>query len=639
MVANLPHSDLSQPLVLIVDDDAGNRYLLGRALRSAGFELREATTGAEGLAAIAQAPPDLVVLDVRLPDVSGFEICRRLKAGTATRHVPILQVSAERISNEDQVFGLEQGADGYLTHPIDPAVLVATARSLLRIRQTEQALTHSEVSLRAEKDRLAVTLDSIGDGVITANADGAVELMNPVAQRLTGWTQTEAGGRRLREVFKFVDEATRETLAYDGGDNRLQHGVLLARDGSECFIEGSIAPIRGQGDAVAGQVLVFRDVSERRRLEAGLVRAQKLESLGVLAGGIAHDFNNMLTAVLGNISLARLPDIEPDPLLEEAEKACLRARGLTNQLLTFAKGGAPIKRTTALDTLLTDAVGFALRGSSVQCVFDIAADLKPVEVDVGQITQVVNNLVLNAIEAMPAGGTVRVEARNSLAPPANSGLPAGAYVSFAVIDQGIGIPPNHLARIFDPYFTTKKRGSGLGLAVVYSIVEKHGGTIDVTSSANAGSRFMVYLPASTQRLAQAAAAPEWHAARGSGNILIMDDEEAILRFASKALGEMGYRVKTARDGRSALEAFEQAQAAGTPFDAVILDLTVPGGMGGRECLTSLRRLAPNVAAIAASGYSTDPIMCEPRRFGFSAVVAKPYLPQELSRIITEVLPN
>lgn len=638
MAANL-HPNLSQPSVLIVDDDAGNRYLLGRALRSAGFELREATTGSDGLSAIAQAPPDLVVLDVRLPDVSGFEICRRLKAADATRHIPVLQVSAERISNEDQVFGLEQGADGYLTHPIDPAVLVATARSLLRIRETEQALTHSEVSLRAEKDRLAVTLDSIGDGVITADANGAVELMNPVAQRLTGWTQADASGRRLQEVFKSVDETTRETLAHDRVDTGLQRGVLIARDGRECFIEGSIAPIRGQGDAVTGQVLVFRDVSERRRLEASLMRAQKLESLGVLAGGIAHDFNNMLTAVLGNISLARLPGIEPDPLLEEAEKACLRARGLTNQLLTFAKGGAPIKRTTALDTLLSDAVGFALRGSSVQCVLDIAADLKPVEADAGQLTQVVNNLVLNASEAMPAGGTVRVEARNLGGPPPKSGLPAGAYVSFAVIDQGIGIPPNHVARIFDPYFTTKKRGSGLGLAVVYSIVEKHGGIVDVTSNAGTGSRFTVYLPASTQALAETAAAPEWHAARGSGNILIMDDEEAILRFASKALAEMGYRVETARDGRSALEAFKQAQVAGAPFDAVILDLTVPGGMGGRECLTNLRGLAPTIPAIAASGYSTDPIMCEPRRFGFSAVVAKPYLPQELSRIINTVLPR
>ena len=619
--------------ILVVDDDEGMRYSLARDLKRAGYRAVEAADGAQALAQIAQHP-DLVVLDVRLPDISGIEVCRRLRARADTAHIPVLHISAEKISAEDQAHGLDQGADGYLTHPVDRAVLIAWVKALLRIRAAERALN-------IEKERLAVTLNNIADAVITLDGDDTVQLMNPVAQSLTGWLECEARGKPLDAVAVLCDldtRARRERAPKPAlvGDGRapatppVQRFLLCGRDGSERIVEETATAMRNPDMSAMGTVVVLRDVTEKQRYEEAMIKTQKLESLGVLAGGIAHDFNNLLTGILGNVSLARVAGMDTQPLLADAERACLRARALTQQLLTFAKGGAPVKKILTLPAWVRETAEFALRGSHAQCEFAFASDLPAVEADAGQLAQVIHNLVLNAAEAMPDGGKISVRLA---AEPATADR--AASVRLSIIDGGTGIHAKHLPKIFDPYFTTKQKGSGLGLAVVYSIIKKHGGDITVESELGRGTAFHVFLPRATE---VSAPTPSAALPKGRGRILLMDDEPAILKFTQRVLGELGYDTAVAADGDAALQLAHAARDAGTPFDLAILDLTVPGGMGGRECLDRLRASDPDMRAIAASGYSTDPIMCEPGRHGFAGVLAKPFLPLELANVVARVLP-
>lgn len=627
-------SELASTLtILVVDDDEGMRYSLARDLKRAGYGVVEAADGVQALVRIAQSP-DLVILDVRLPDISGIEVCRRLRANAETAHIPVLQISAEKISAEDQVHGLDQGADAYLTHPIDRAVLIATVKALLRIRAAERALG-------AEKERVAVTLNNIADAVITLDSEGAVDLMNPVAQYLTGWRECEARGKPLDVVAVLCDPETRVrrerapqptnvTEAGAASTAPAPRLLLRARDGSERIVEETATVMRNPDKSSLGTVVVLRDVTEKQRYEEAMIKTQKLESLGVLAGGIAHDFNNLLTGILGNVSLARVAGMDAQLLLTDAERACLRARALTQQLLTFAKGGAPVKKILTLPAWVRETAEFALRGSHAQCEFAFAADVPAIEADPGQLAQVIHNLVLNAAEAMPDGGKIAVRLATEAATADRV-----ASVRLSIIDSGTGIHAKHLPKIFDPYFTTKQKGSGLGLAVVYSIIKKHGGDIVVESELGRGTQFHIFLPTAT---AAPAPVPSAVMPAGKGRVLLMDDEPAILKFMQRVLSDLGYDVVATADGDSALQLANSARDAGAPFDLAILDLTVPGGMGGRECLAQLRARDPDVRAIAASGYSTDPIMCEPARHGFAGVLAKPFFPLELANVVAQAMP-
>jgi PAS domain S-box-containing protein len=384
-----------------------------------------------------------------------------------------------------------------------------------------------------------------------------------------------------------------------------------------------------------------REIAERERMEAELSRVQKLESLGILAGGIAHDFNNLLGAIMGNISLAML-DVDPDnsayKQLAKAEQASFRAQDLTRQLLTFSRGGAPVKRIIMLPGLITEAAGLSLRGSRVLHELSIAADLWPVEADEGQMMQVFNNLLINADQAMPAGGIIRIAAGNvTLGPGEVPSLAAGRYVTITVSDEGTGIPREHLDKIFDPYFTTKQKGSGLGLAATHSIIRKHDGHITVESELGRGTAFHIYLPAS-----QGAVAPpprQEKFVRGSGAVLIMDDDEDMRKTTGDMLMRMGYTVDHADEGSAAIAKYRQAREAGRPFAAVIMDLTVPGGMGGKEAIGKLLAIDPAVRAIVSSGYSEDPVMADFRAHGFRGAAIKPYRIRELSEVVAAVIGN
>jgi len=483
-----------------------------------------------------------------------------------------------------------------------------------------------------------VTLRSIGDGVISVDTGGRVMMLNRAAEQLCGWSQEEAEGRPLGEVFHIINEKTRAPLASPVDEvlrtgrtmELANHTVLIGRDGTERVIADSAAPIRDSAGAIHGVVHVFRDMTQKKELEEELFRARKLESLGVLAGGIAHDFNNLLTGVMGNISLARAmvaADSEAYPLLERAQRASERARDLTQQLLTFSRGGAPVKKVTSLAQLLVDSATFAFRGSNVRCSFAIAEDLWPVEVDPGQMSQVINNLAINADQAMPDGGDIVIRAANIQG--------GGRRVRIEVEDTGVGIPGKYLSRIFDPYFTTKDHGSGLGLATVYSIVRNHDGEVMVSSRPGEGTCFTIELPAAE---APPAAEPSMGGVlRGSGRVLVMDDDELIRDMAQVALRLLGYEAVTCGEGETALSLYREAMAGGEPFAAVIMDLTIPGGMGGKDAVARLLEYDPAARVIVSSGYSNDPVMANHGDYGFRGAVSKPYSIEQLGRALREVI--
>jgi nitrogen-specific signal transduction histidine kinase len=388
------------------------------------------------------------------------------------------------------------------------------------------------------------------------------------------------------------------------------------------------------------------DISDRKRMEEERLRVAKLESVGVLAGGIAHDFNNILTSIMGNIGIARIEAASGNEIqnsLEQAEKASQRARALTQQLLTFSKGGAPVRKLASLAELLTDTAGFALRGSNVKCRFSIPDDLWHAEIDAGQVSQVIHNLVINAQQAMHAGGTVELTAENmafDITQSIGKGLPIkeGNYIRIAVADNGSGISKEHLEKIFDPFFTTKKTGSGLGLATSFSIARNHGGHLSVESVVGDGSTFYLYLPASTQTAAPKQDKKAAIKASGKTRILVMDDEQGIREIASRMLSNIGYKdIEFAEDGAEAIKMYKTAMKAGNPFSVAILDLTIAGGMGGEETIRKLLKIDPGVKAIVSSGYADATAMAVYKEFGFSGMVAKPYTLAELRKALQDVI--
>ncbi len=482
-------------------------------------------------------------------------------------------------------------------------------------------------------------------------------MMNHVAEHLTGWGEAEAKGRGIEEVFHFINQKTGRTC--EGPvENVLRDGqlvkptlnpVLISKSGERRIVSTSGAPIRNHRKDIIGVVLTVRDVTDEVRREDERAKIEKLESLGIAAGGIAHDFNNLLTAILGNISLAKMQTDPTSPVyarLESAELASVRAQGLTRQLLTFAKGGAPVKELTDLGSLIRETARFSLRGTKSSVEFNIPDDLWSAEVDPGQISQVIQNIVINAEQAMPNGGKVFIRASNMVlsARDLKRGqmLSPGRYVSISIKDQGPGIRKEDLGRIFDPYFTTKEEGSGLGLAVCFSIIRRHNGHINVHSSHGNGAVFTIFLPAKEQ----VGLDPNEEKGDGSGSprsekgkrVLIMDDEKAVRDLAREALLFLGYRPDFASDGQEAIRKYRTALLDGEPFAAVIMDLTIVGGMGGREAIEEIIKIDPDAVVIVSSGYANDEIMENFRQFGFKAVLPKPYRLENLRAVLQEAIP-
>jgi two-component system, cell cycle sensor histidine kinase and response regulator CckA len=508
------------------------------------------------------------------------------------------------------------------------------------------ALRRALGQLAREKERAQVTLRSIADGVITTDAKGNVEFMNRHAEAMTGWSQEEAAGKPVREVFRVLDGRTEQELSDPLAERQAEsrageQNVLVARDGTRRLIDDSVAAIRGGAKGIAGAILVFRDVTVKVRKEEELVKWQKLESLGTLAGGIAHDFNNFLAAILGNISLAKQildPGSKAVARLEAAERASDRASELAGKLLAFSKGGKPVRERISLESVVRDSALLSVRGTPVRCELGIAEDLWATDADAGQISQAISNLVINAVQAMPGGGTVRIRGANVIIGQGEMAyVKPGPYVKIEVSDTGVGIPGRDLKRIFDPYFTTRENGKGLGLTTSYHIMKNHGGNLFVASEPGTGTTVSLYFPASTERMPRAAEEEKGNVRDGKWRVLVMDDEDLVRDMTIGMLEHLGYEARGARDGDEAIGFYKDAATEGKPFDLVIMDLTVPGKMGGKEACARLLGMYPDARVIVCSGYSSDPVMSDHTACGFLGILGKPFHMEGLKRVVEQVL--
>lgn len=528
---------------------------------------------------------------------------------------------------------------------------------LATLRDVTLRSRHAERNLKREKERLSVTLDSISDAVITIDDKGAVDRINQEASRIIGIQNDEAIGKPLSEILHLQDPKTGKLISDPGErllnqtkqQTLLEFGISPTRDSKDhIFVNADMRCILDDEDGHYGCVVVLRDITQHKLAEEEFLKSEKLQSISLLAGGIAHDFNNILSAILGNISVVRAnisDENEHANRLLAAEKAALQATSLTQQLLTFSKGGAPVLESATINQILEDCADFILRGSNVRCEIEHTPDTWAVDADQGQIAQVVNNLLINADQSMPNGGLIRIKLSNcKLEKDEVPTLKSGKYLEIQISDQGVGIAPENLTRIFDPYFTTKENGNGLGLASSYSIIKSHNGMMTVDSEVDKGSRFSIYLPkgnntskAPFENIVKESSNDEKAIKAGHGRILIMDDMEAMMMVAGEIISMLGYEVEFATNGEEAIHAYKTAKETGKAFDAVVFDLTVPGGMGGEEAAEILIEYDPGLLAIASSGYSNTNVMSDFSDSPFTAVVPKPYRIKEMSDALNEVL--
>ncbi len=758
-------------IILIVDDQPINLKILLFFLQEQDFEVRILQSGVQALALLQETLPDIILLDVMMPELDGFETCRRIKADERLVDIPVIFMTALD-TVEDKVTGFKVGGIDYITKPFQQTEVlirinthINLRKKALKLKETQEELLlqknklealinsipdpiyikdmnnkyiscnrafeemtgkpeqeivgredsvvfSSEVaaSFRAkdqemlsfgevkrteelivapngenlffdiwktpyigpdgkslgfigicrdinelkkaqqeaeeERERLSVTLQSIGDGVITTDVQGKTVFINRAAEQLTGWDNTDAVGKPSDEIFRIFDEKTGEKAQNPvarilRAGKRLalsRDAVLQPKDGTKISIADSGAPIRDRESHVIGVVIIFRDIMQEKKMEQERGKIRKLESVGVLAGGIAHDFNNLLSAILGNIELASsgiTEDSRISSLLADAQRATERATKLTYQLLTFSKGGEPIKEKTSLPDLVSESANFVLHGSQVSCEFSFADDLWMIYADSGQLSQVIQNIILNAKDAMPNGGRIRVECSNvkDLASGLLLHRHKGNFVQITFQDTGAGIPHDIIDSIFDPYFTTKKEGNGLGLAICHSIIKKHGGHVTVHSDPQQGTIFSIYLPALPAPESKAAEQQGQEKTVSSTKIMVMDDDLMLRNLARSQLAALGHDAVLVKDGAEAISTYQEMQEGDSPIDLVILDLTIPGGMGGKETAQKLLQLDPEAKLIVASGYSNDPVMAGYSEYGFRAAVSKPFTLKELRKAI------
>jgi PAS domain S-box-containing protein len=618
-----------QGTVLYVDDDESNRRALALVFRDAGFLVKEAGTGGEALR-LAAEKPDLVVLDVQLPDVNGFEVCRRIRADPATTAIPVMHLSAVHVSPEDRRHALEEGADVYLTKPVEPGEVVAQARALLRTHRAEEMA-------RASARQWQATFAALNDGVCLLDRNGRVLRCNPALGKVLGRPPETIVGKSCHELTPGSEGAPAFRRMLQTRRREVEEMALGDR-----WLQAVADPMLEPDGGLSGAVYVLSDVTERKRLEARLRQTQKMEALGQLAGGVAHDFNNLLTAVTGNVSLLLSGKAEQDPdreLLQAVEQAAWRAADLARQLLGFARKSEPRLRPLDLRLCLEEVARLLRRTFDPRIVVEVAAadGLWPAQADPGQINQVLMNLCLNSRDAMPEGGRLELSAENVVLTESQARQSAearpGEFVRLRVLDSGRGIPPEVMPHLFEPFFTTKGKGegTGLGLATVYGIVQQHQGWVECESAVGRGACFDVHLPRSAEGGGPAAAPAPPAAPTGTETLLLADDDRVLRTLGSAVLQRHGYKVLVAADGQEAVEIYEKE---GPRIDLVILDLSMPR-LSGRDAHRRLRQLNPQVRVLLCSGHPAE--AAEAAREGALGYVSKPYRGQDLAAAVRKAL--
>jgi PAS domain S-box-containing protein len=621
--------------ILLVEDQDDSRQTLSRLIAMRGHKVTQVATAEEAERALTTEMFPFLILDWVLPGKSGVDLCRELRARHDGDEMFILLVTA-KADHADLEMALEAGANDYLTKPIDLALLnVRLAVAERQIRDLTER-NQARVALQQSARTLTDILENTTDGFFALDYAWRFTYVNPQAEKLFGRARKELLGGELWQKFPELrntpfEENYRQVMA----NQSPAEFEACEPNGTTRWFEVHAYPSGG------GVSAFFRDVTERKRAEDDRLTKGKIESLGTLAGGIAHDLNNILTVISGNIGLAQLeaPPEEKNLLacLAKASQAAQEAAHMSSQLLTFSKGGTPVKKVVRMSELLAKSAHFSLHGSSLRAEMDIPPDLWTTEVDPAQIEQVINALMINAREAMPSGGTVDISARNvELENKPGALLPGGRYIKVAIADHGRGVPPDIATKIFDPYFTTKPVSSGLGLSISFSIIKKHGGMLHLEQSSPSGAVFSFYLPAAR---GEPAVIKSTSMRNGPGmlsplqRILVMDDEEGIRELTSQLLNTLGYEVTAVTNGVEAINTYERAMRRGENFQAVILDATIRGGMGGLATIARLRNIDPSVVAIICSGYSDEAALSEFLQYGFRGALPKPFTRRDLADVL------
>ncbi len=624
--------------ILLVEDHADSRLALQRLIERRGHEVIAVGSAEEAEGALAGQRFDFLILDWMLPGKSGLELCREVRLGERGDEMFILLVTA-RGDTEDMQRALEAGANDYLAKPLDLGLLnVRLSVAERQIRDLAER-NQARAALQESAQTLENILENTTDGFFAVDRDWNFTHLNPEAEILLRRKRAELYGAELWQTFPDLLGSVFESNYRKVMTERVAVEFEATDSEGKTWFEVRAYPSNG------GVSVFFHDISERKRAEDERLTTSKLESLGTLAGGIAHDLNNILTVISGNIGLAQLEVPSKGgslySFLSKAGQAAQHAAHLSSQLLTFSKGGAPVKKVVPVSQLLEQSAEFSLYGSNIRADFDLGANLWKAEVDAGQIKQMVNALMVNAREAMPDGGTVRVRARNVEIDGAGElPLPAGRFVKVTIADHGAGVPDEEVTKIFDPYFTTKPTASGLGLAISYSIVKRHGGLLHLETTSPDGSTFAFYLPAVEGPANEVEQDGDDRVRKSElPRVLVMDDELAIRELTSQLLGTLGYQVTAVADGLEAIKSYERGLRLGKTFQAVILDATVRGGLGGIATIEWLRGLDPKVNAIICSGYSDEAALSEFLSYGFRGALPKPFTRDELADALQRTLPR
>jgi len=647
--------DILNARILIVDDSQHNITLLETMLSDAGYtSFVSIKDPRKTMSLYTSFKPDLIILDINMPDMDGYQVMKMLQTMNKDGYVPVLVITAQQ-DKCTRLKSLQSGAKDFLTKPFDITETLMRIRNMLEVRllhnqiHDQNALLEQKVRERTKDLSDAQRIAQMGNWVwdIVRNT---IHWSDEI-YRIFGLNPREFDAT-YDEFMNFVHpddkEAVRRSVndaIYENAPYSIEHRIVLS-DGTERIVHEQAEITFDENGKPLKMIGTVQDITDLKKREDELIKAQKLDSIGLLAGGIAHDFNNYLQGIMGYILLAQASaDDGVKKLLKEAEKLIFQSKDLSSGLITFSKGGDPIRKTILISQLIKDSVLLVTSASRFDCQIAVPDSLWPVDADKGQLGQVFSNLAINAKQAMPNGGEINASAKNiEIDNRTQLPLNEGKYVRVTIKDQGTGISHEDIQKIFDPYFTTKKSGNGLGLSTCFSIIKKHGGHISVESEPGVGTTFCIYLPASMKIIGKTqepgVAKTESTGATSTdskGKILVMDDEQTFRTVIGEHLKRLKYDVELAEDGNTAISLYKEAFRSQKPFNAVVMDLIVPNGMGGKEAVEELLKTDPDARAIITSCYVNDTTMSEYKKFGFRSALSKPYEISELDELLQKVI--